>query len=89
MIDKEVPNTPSDIRLAQIKNTIWWQRATDDVGVEKYAVYVDGTFHQYASLNQTTLTGLNVGQTYEIQVQSVDFVGRVSEKSEEFSLNFT
>jgi len=55
--------------------------------VEKYAIYVDGQLRDYASLNQYTLFGLVNGQTYNIQVQAVDFVGRVSSMSN--SLLFT
>ncbi|TVP85795.1 MAG: glycoside hydrolase family 16 protein [Acholeplasmataceae bacterium] len=85
-LDKETPSTPANIQLAQLPNTLFWTPSTDDVGVEKYAIYVDGDFRQYASLNQARLIGLNVGQTYSIQIQAVDFVGRRSGKSDSFLL---
>lgn len=85
-LDKTSPSTPQNIRLAQLPNTLFWTPSTDDVGVEKYAVYVDGDFHQYANLNQVRLTGLSVGQTYTIQVRAVDFVGRQSGLSDSFLL---
>jgi beta-glucanase (GH16 family) len=88
-LDKEPPSTPTNVQLAQLANTIWWRASSDDVGVAKYAVYVDGSFNRYANLNQVTLTGLTRGQSYQIQVQAVDFVGRVSELSEIFLLTYT
>ncbi len=88
-VDKEKPTDPSNIALAQLKNTIYWQKSTDDYGVSEYAVYLDGEFHRYANLNQITFMGLNVGQTYQVQIQAVDFVGRVSGLSESFSLTYT
>lgn len=87
-LDKEVPSTPTDLTLAQLPNTLYWKASEDDYGVEQYAVYVNGAFKKYANLNQVTLTGLNKGETYDIQVQAVDFVGRVSGKSESFSLTY-
>ncbi|MDR4968004.1 MAG: family 16 glycosylhydrolase [Acholeplasmataceae bacterium] len=82
VLDKEAPTTPEDLQLAQLKNTIFWKKSTDDYGVEEYAVYLDGAFHRYASLNQITFNGLIAGETYQVQVQAVDFVGRTSELSD-------
>jgi len=89
VLDKEAPEVPTEIRTATLKNTLWWLKSHDDIGVEKYAIYLDGEFHKYANLQQVTLTGLNVGQSYQVQIQAIDFVGRVSEKSEIFTLNYT
>ncbi|MCF7930538.1 MAG: glycoside hydrolase family 16 protein [Acholeplasmataceae bacterium] len=88
-LDKEKPSEPENISLAQLKNTIYWQKSTDDYGVAEYAVYLDGEFHKYANLNQITFSGLNIGQTYQVQIQAVDFVGRASSLSESFSLMYT
>lgn len=88
-IDKTKPLEPENISLAQLKNTIYWQKATDDFGVAEYAIYLDGQFHKYVNLNQVTLTGLNIGQSYLVQIQAVDFVGRTSGLSESFSLTYS
>ncbi len=88
-VDKETPTDPVSISLAQLKNTLYWQKSTDDFGVAEYAIYLDGQFHRYANLNQITFTGLNVGQTYQVQVQAIDFVGRSSGLSESFSLTYS
>jgi beta-glucanase (GH16 family) len=89
LTDKEAPSTPTNLQIATLSNTIFWNRSTDDRGVEKYAIYVDGVFNRYASLNQVTFTGLESGRAYLIEVQAVDFVGRVSQKSASFQLTFT
>jgi len=86
--DTENPSTPVDLEPANLANTIFWDAATDDYGVEKYAIYVDGVFRAYSSLNQYTLTGLDDGTTYNIQVQAVDFVGRTSGKSAMLSFTY-
>jgi len=86
-IDESAPTTPSNIEEARLSNTLFWQASTDDYGVEKYLILVEGTAYDYANLNQYTFKGLTSGQTYEIQVVAYDFVGRKSAKSETF--NFT
>jgi len=88
-IDKTPPSIPTLITLAELKNTIYWRASTDDAGVEKYAIYVNGELRDYARLNQYIFTGLQVGQTYQIEIEAIDFVGRTSGKSEIFSLLFT
>jgi len=88
LLDQTPPTTPTNFGLARVKNTIHWNRSIDDYGVEKYAIFVDGSFSHFASLNQATFTGLNGGQTYAIQVQAVDFVGRTSPMSDTFSLAY-
>jgi len=84
--DKQKPTTPDQISLAEMPNTLYWRASSDDYGVEKYAIYVDGAFSRYANLNQITLTGLEKGKSYQIQIQAIDFVGRTSELSEKFTM---
>ena len=83
-IDKETPIKVANINKAQIPNTIHWQRAFDDYDIEKYAIYVDGKFNGYSSLNQYTLVGLELGKTYNITIEAIDFVGRTSKISDPF-----
>lgn len=88
LIDEEAPSTPIDLEPTNLDNTLFWRPSTDDYGVEGYAVFVNGQFKKYASLNQVTLTGLTKGVTYDIQVQAVDFVGRASELSAILSFTY-
>ena len=75
--------------MAELKNTIYWKASTDDVGVEKYAIYIDGKLIDHARLNQYTFTQLEIGKTYQIRIEAIDFVGRKSGQSEIFSLTYT
>lgn len=87
-LDEEAPTAPTDLEPTNLNNTIFWRASTDDYGVEEYAIFVNGQFRQYASLNQVTLIGLTKGITYDIQVQAVDFVGRASELSSILSFTY-
>jgi len=87
--DQTAPSTPINLGIAEIKNTFHWNKAIDDYGVEKYAIYIDGQFSRYVKLNQFTLTGLNVGTIYSVQVQAIDFVGRTSPLSQSLSVSYT
>jgi len=80
--DQTPPTAPTNIQIAMLKNTIFWNPSTDDRGVENYEIYLDGTFHRLANLNQHTFTGLVSGQTYAVQIRAIDFVGRGSEFSD-------
>lgn len=88
LYDKEAPTQPQNIQVAQLKNSLFWDKSTDDYGVEEYAVYLDGKFHKYTRLNQIVLTGLVAGQTYNVQVQAADFVGRTSALSSSLSYTY-
>lgn len=85
-IDEENPSTPEKLQIAQLRNTIFWNASIDDYGVEKYAIYVDNELYDYANLNQYTFTRLDVGKSYQIQVQAIDFLGNASGKSNILSL---
>lgn len=90
VLDKVPPSAPTQITLANgLKNSIFWAPSIDDYGVERYDVFVDGTFRQFSNLNQIVLQNLVVGQTYEITIIAVDFTGRESEHSETFLFTFT
>ena len=61
--------------MAFLPNSIFWEPATDDYGIEMYGVYVDGVLHDYATLNQYTFDDLDPG-TYTITIRAIDFCGR-------------
>lgn len=77
-LDLEAPSAPEDLEPANVANTIYWDPASDDCGVEAYYVFVNGAFKTSTTINQVTLSGLVSGETYDIRIQAVDFVGRVS-----------
>ncbi|BCR35798.1 family 16 glycosylhydrolase [Mariniplasma anaerobium] len=87
-IDKEVPSNIEDLQISQLKNTIYWDASSDDYGVEKYAIYVDDELYDFANLNQYTFDRLVKGQSYQIKVQAIDFVGNASEISQILSFTY-
>jgi beta-glucanase (GH16 family) len=88
-LDKDVPTTPENLRIAQnLANSIFWAPSSDDTGVEKYAVYINGELIEYTNLNQYRLRNLERGQSYQVQIQAIDFVGRKSTLSDTLLVNF-
>ena len=86
-VDQQAPNEIAGLVTSQLKNTIHWNRGTDDTAVSKYALYLDGQFYREANIHQFTFVGLEVNRTYEVAVQAIDFVGRTSPISK--PINFT
>lgn len=87
--DKAEPSQPSYVQeSAYLKNSIYWRESTDDMGVELYNIYVDGELHTTSPLSQVVLKRLEVGQTYEVTIEAVDFTGKVSELSEPISFTY-
>lgn len=87
-IDEEKPSNIENLQIAQLRNTIFWDASTDDYGVEKYGIYVDGELYDFANLNQYTFDRLVKGQSYQITVQAIDFVGNASEISQILSFTY-
>lgn len=81
-LDKEKPEAPKNIQASRyINNSIVWNEAKDDYGIHHYNVFVDGEFYGEANLPQITLKGLTVGKKYNIEIEAIDFTGKVSPKS--------
>ena len=87
-IDKEEPSPPNRIFNTTLKNTIHWDQGVDDVWVEKYNIFLDGQWHKEVEINQSTLTGLVINRSYQVQIQSIDFAGRTSPLSNPISFTF-
>ncbi len=82
-LDKNAPKKVLNVKKATLKNTIFWDKGEDDIGVEYYNIYVNGELHQEASLNQATIKSLVAG-TYNIEIEAVDFTGKVGPRSDVF-----
>jgi beta-glucanase (GH16 family) len=87
-IDKEEPSAPNRVFNTTLKNTIHWDPGVDDIWVEKYNIFLDGQWHREVGITQATLTGLVINQSYQVQIQSIDFAGRTSELSEPIPFTF-
>ncbi|MFB3168271.1 fibronectin type III domain-containing protein [Neobacillus sp. 179-C4.2 HS] len=55
--------------------TVAWNAASDDVGIAGYNVYANGKLHGFAKSSKYTLTNLQPGTNYEIEVEAVDLAG--------------
>jgi exo-poly-alpha-galacturonosidase len=55
--------------------TVAWNAASDNVGIAGYNVYANGKLHGFAKSSKYTLTNLQPGTNYEIEVEAVDLAG--------------
>jgi predicted esterase len=79
--DNKVPTAPKDLIITSTSRysvSLGWQSATDDVGVIKYDIYVDGKKAYSTEENYFTVFNLTQGQTYTFTVKARDFAGNVS-----------
>ena len=53
---------------------------TDNIAVEKYAVYVDGKRYSRPKYTTVSITGLDPATTYQIEVETLDTSGNASER---------
>lgn len=79
--DTQAPSTPGNVtasNIAQTTATIAWSASTDNVGVEEYNVYLNGSLVGTTSGTSTNLTGLTAGTSYTVGVSAVDAAGNAS-----------
>jgi exo-poly-alpha-galacturonosidase len=55
--------------------SVAWNAANDDVGIAGYNVYANGKLHGFVKSSKYTLTNLQPGTKYEIEVEAVDQAG--------------
>lgn len=55
--------------------SINWNAANDDTGIAGYNVYANGELHGFATSTKYTLTRLQPGTKYNIEVEAVDLAG--------------
>ena len=81
--DKTAPQAPAGLKAeaSQYSIALSWQPATDNVGVTKYTIWVDGVITRRLAATSYTLTGLNPDTEYLIEVAAQDAAGNVSEKA--------
>jgi predicted esterase/predicted RNA-binding protein with TRAM domain len=80
-VDNTPPTAPTGLAvIATSRNsvTLQWNPATDDVGVEKYDIFVDGQ-KSYTTTNLSfTVYNLSFGQSYGFSVRAIDKAGNAS-----------
>lgn len=81
------PSKVENIQESELLDgSIWWNPATDDLGVKQYEIWVNDEYKKKSNLNQTMMTNLGLTSgTYEVKIRAVDFVGNFGEFSEPFT----
>ncbi len=81
-MDQENPSEISE--LSMLKTThdsikVYWDKATDDIMVKEYEIYLDQVLEGTTSLNAFKIEDLLPDTMYKIDVVAVDFAGNRSE----------
>jgi len=61
--------------------SLTWTASTDNVGVNRYDIYVDNTYNTTVYSNNGTVSGLNPSTTYSFYVVAKDAAGNKSDNS--------
>jgi Zn-dependent metalloprotease/chitodextrinase len=90
--DTESPSTPQNLSAIDIGETslkLTWNASTDNVGIEKYRIYMNGGTHSYVTNNSALITGLNAGTQYLFYVRAYDGAGNYSVTSSRLNTTTT
>ncbi len=90
--DTTPPSTPTGLAETVRTDTtvgVGWTAATDDVGVDRYDVFVDGTLAGPTTATSLTITGLAPSSTHLVTVEAVDAAGNRSPPSDPLSVTMT
>jgi len=81
--DKTAPNAPTGLKAEASVYSIalQWEAATDNVGVTRYTIWVDGVATRNLTDTFYTLTGLDPGKEYLIEVAAKDAAGNISPRA--------
>lgn len=58
--------------------SVTWDAASDDTRIAGYNVYANGKLQGFASSNKYTLSNLQPGTTYDVEVEAVDLAGNTT-----------
>ncbi|SEW50321.1 fibronectin type III domain-containing protein [Chitinophaga arvensicola] len=86
LVDNVPPTSPPNLRITGTSSnyvSLAWDAATDDVGVDKYDIYINGVKSYVVAGTQTTYTAYNLtkGNVYTFFVKARDLAGNVSPAS--------
>ncbi len=82
--DTEAPTAPGNVEATGTTSTsvdLSWDASSDDTGVTRYTVLVDGETAGTSATTSHTLTGLTPSSTYEVTVTARDAAGNTSAAS--------
>lgn len=81
-MDQTPPNTVQNVEVLKTTDTtvqLGWDKATDDVAVKAYDVFVNGVLYETTSVNGIFIERLDPGTDHEITVITKDFKDQTSE----------
>ncbi|MDX1752826.1 MAG: endonuclease [Salinimicrobium sediminis] len=82
--DSQAPTVPQNVTVDEVTFetvSLSWEAATDNEGVAKYNVNVDGEYYTAVSSTSVTVEGLDPGVTYEFTITAADAAGNISDAS--------
>lgn len=81
--DLTPPTPPQNVQVTEVtmyKIVLSWEAGTDNIAVEKYAVYVNGKRYSRPKYTTVSITGLDPATTYQIELETLDTSGNASER---------
>jgi len=81
--DLTPPTPPSNVQVTETtmyKIVLSWDAGTDNIAVDKYAVYVNGKRYSRPKYTTISITGLDPATTYQIELETLDTSGNASER---------
>ncbi len=82
--DTQAPTAPSNLTYSDVTSTslnLAWDASTDNVGVDSYLIFQDGSQVGTTSNTYYTVSGLSPNTTYSFYVKAKDAAGNVSDAS--------
>lgn len=87
--DVTAPTTPMALTVLDVTKTsatIKWTASTDDVGVTKYEIYINGQKSYVTTNTQFLLSSLQTNTTYNVAIKAKDFAGNASAFSNQVTI---
>jgi len=82
--DTEAPSVPANIQIGNVTQNSFdlnWDPSTDNVGIDQYVIYLDGSFYMNSTSTNATVAGLNASTNYVISISAKDVAGNESGQS--------
>lgn len=84
--DTEKPSVPTNLASATITSSsisLTWTASTDNIGVNRYDIYLDNEYNSTVYSNNGTVSGLKPSTTYSFYIVAKDAAGNKSDNSTE------
>ncbi|HEY2725870.1 MAG TPA: PA14 domain-containing protein, partial [Parafilimonas sp.] len=86
--DNIPPSAPANLKVASTTNTsakLIWNAAIDNVGIDRYDIYINGIKSYTTADTSILINGLNSGQLYTFYVKAKDLSNNYSTQSNQVS----